>query len=123
MPLADLATYTAPNQTARRVAVLVFGPPLRVSRPYAAVLAARLSAYPALVLDAADDERGDVRVVGELRAGEGLAAARALVDDYLPRARRATRPLARPLEPEDLLGPCDEEPPGTEPTEAKRWAA
>jgi hypothetical protein len=123
MPLAVLAAYTAPDRSARRVAVLVFGPPLTVSQPYDAVLDARLCAHSALVLDAADDQRGDVRVVGELRAGEGLAAVRALVDDYLPRARRATRPLARRLDAEDLLGPCDDEPIGTEPMEGERWAA
>jgi hypothetical protein len=123
MPLVVLAAYTAPDRTARRVAVLVLGPPLTVSRPPAAVLAARLSAHPALVLDEGDDEPGDVRVVGELRAGEGLAAVRALIDDYLPRARRATRPLARPLEPDDLLAPCEGENAGSERTERERWAA
>jgi len=102
--------------------VLVLGPPLTVSRPPAAVLAARLSAHPALVLDEADDAAGDVRVVGELRAGEGLAAVHALIDDYLPRARRATRPLARPLEPEDLLGPDDAQT-RDEQTGEERWAA
>lgn len=116
MPLATLAAYTAPDHSARRVAVLVLGPPLRVARPGAAILAARLAEHPALVLDLGRDERGDVRVVGALQAGEGIAAAQALIDDYLPRARRATRPLARPLTDDDLL--ADGEPPRAEP-----WAA
>jgi hypothetical protein len=44
-------------------------------------------------------------VLAELAAGEGLLAADAVVADYLPRARRATRPLARRLRPDDLAPP------------------
>jgi hypothetical protein len=125
--LVALAAYSAPDGTPRRVTVLIFGPPLALSRPVPAILAARLADHPALVLDRPRDGHGDVRVVAELSAGEGLAAAHALIDDYLPRARRATRPLARPLEPEDLLGPSAAEPAGearpAETAEPGRWAA
>jgi hypothetical protein len=120
--LVALGAYTAPDRTARRVVVLVFGPPLAVARPVPALLATRLADHPALILDRPRDTPGDIRVVGELRAGEGLAAARALVADYLPRARRATRPLARPLEAEDLLGPDAQTGEGLEEAEAP-WAA
>jgi hypothetical protein len=125
--LATLAAYTTANGSPRRVAVLIFGPPLALSRPVPAILAARLDAHPALLLDRPCDRPGDVRVVAELQVGEGLGAVRALIADYLPRARRATRPIARPLEPEDLFGP-----PGAEQTglqdragtaDGGRWAA
>jgi hypothetical protein len=129
MRIAVLATYAAHDAMRRHVGVLVLGPPLTVSRPGAAVLAARLGAHPALVLDVADEACGSVRVVGVLQAGEGLAAARALVDDYLPRARRATRPIARALCAEDLLGAADDgqsgasESGGERTSVEPRWAA
>lgn len=123
--LVTLAAYTASDGTARRIAVLIFGPSLAVSRPVPAIVAARLAEHPALVLDRprGTDTDGDARVVAELAAGEGLAAAQAVIDDYLPRARRATGPLGRPLAPEDLLGPAEltvQPPAGAEGTP---WAA
>jgi hypothetical protein len=43
--------------------------------------------------------------VAELTRGEGLAAARAVVAEYLPRARRARGVIARRLAPTELAQP------------------
>jgi hypothetical protein len=78
-----------------------------------------------LVLDVAISE--PPRVVAELGEGEGARQARALLADdggYLERARRAERPLCRPLRIEDLRPPAQtvdpSEPSRTDAAEAVR---
>jgi hypothetical protein len=95
-----LAAYTAPGGARHTVGVLALGALPGAGRPRAARVAAALARSGGLVLDRAPGE--PLRLVGTLEAGEGLACAQALVADYLPRARRATAALARPLAPADL---------------------
>jgi len=104
-----LATYTAPGGTRRVVVALApAAPTAPAGRRAAARLAAALVADGGLVIDR-DASGAPPRVVAELAVGEGLAVARAVVDDYLPRARRATAPIARALAPGELETPRAEE--------------
>ena len=100
MPAVLLAAYTTPDGVDRELRAVAAGDSPRpvVRGPEArAPLAARLRTGPALVPDVAVGPEPDPRMVAELDAGEGLAAVDAVVADYLPRARRASRPLAPTL--------------------------
>ena len=105
-----IAAYTAPDGEKRLLCLLLLGDAGSAGlRLPAALLAARLRQRPALLLDVRAERTGDERVIGEHAAGEGLAAVHALAADYRARAERATKPIARRLTAEDLLGGLAEE--------------
>ena len=100
-----LASYRSPAGARRVVAVVVpAAPAAPAGRPAPARLAAALAAHGGLVLDR-DASGRDPRVVAELTRGEGLAVARAIVAEYVPRARRARAVIARRLTPADVAQP------------------
>jgi hypothetical protein len=109
MVALTLTSYTSGAGERRAVAVVVPGASIvAAGRPAAAQLAGALAAHGGLVIDRRDS-RGDVRVVAELAPGEGLAVARAVVAEYVPRARRARAVIARRLVPADLAAPTSSE--------------
>jgi hypothetical protein len=103
-PSLALAAYTTPDHTPHVVGIVALGPLPGAGKPRAARVAAALESVGGLVVDRAPGE--PLRLVGVLEAGEGLACARALIDDYLPRAQRASGVIARVLEPADLARPA-----------------
>lgn len=107
-----LAVYTAHDGTLHTLAVVAPAAPLEpAGRAVAARVAASLERDGGLLIDRGANSEVP-RLVATLAPGEGLAVARAVAADYLPRARRATAPLARALRPADL-----------EPTVAEELAA
>jgi hypothetical protein len=109
MLVLTLSAYTAPTGARRTIAVVAPAARLEAAgRPAAARVAAALERDGGLLIDRGVGSEVP-RLVATLAPGEGLAVARAVVADYLPRARRASVPLARALEPADLEPVVSEE--------------
>lgn len=109
MLVLTLTAYTAPDGARRTLTVVAPAACLEAAgRPAAARVAAALERDGGLLID-----RGGVRdvprLVATLAPGEGLAVARAIAAEYVPRARCATAALARALTPADLEPPASEE--------------
>ena len=100
-----LANYRSAAGARRVVAVVAPGSSAATGRPTPARLAAALATYGGLVIDR-ELAGGDPRVLAELTRGEGLAVARAIVAEYVPRARRARAVIARRLDPAELAAPA-----------------